>query len=80
MVYRTQSEISDNRISNMSHRKRRRWRVVLFLHSMITTRNNRAHSAVFSVQDRAGFWTKMVYLIKGYNIFEGSGFMHTNPS
>lgn len=40
MVYRIQREISDNRISNMSQRQRRR-REVMFSHCVITTRHNR---------------------------------------
>lgn len=36
---------------NMSHRKRQKWRrVVMFSHRVITTTNNRAHSAVLTLQ------------------------------
>lgn len=43
MVYRTQPEISDNRISNMSHiQRQRRRRGVVFSHCVIAKRHNRA--------------------------------------
>lgn len=48
MFYRTQAEISDKRISYMSHRQRRRQRrVVMFSHCVSSTRHNRACSPSF---------------------------------